>query len=37
MQIVNISRRRADRILTDLTIKGAIRLHDHEKEAYYTL
>ncbi|MFW5726470.1 MAG: helix-turn-helix domain-containing protein [bacterium] len=37
MQIVNISRRRANRILTDLTIKGAIRIHDHEKEAYYTL
>ncbi|WKN30533.1 putative DNA binding domain-containing protein [Porifericola rhodea] len=37
MQIVNISKRRAQRILTDLTIKGAIRMHDHEKEAYYTL
>lgn len=37
MQIVNISKRRAHRILTDLTIKGAIRVHDHEKENYYTL
>lgn len=37
MQIVNISKRRAHRILTDLTIKGAIRVHDHEKEDYYTL
>lgn len=37
MQIVNISRRRAQRILTELTLKGAIRMHDHEKEAYYTL
>ena len=37
MQIVNISKRRANRILTDLTIKGAIRVHDHEKENYYTL
>lgn len=37
MQIVNISKRRAQRILIDLTLKGAIRMHDHEKEAYYTL
>lgn len=37
MQIVNISKRRAHRILTDLTLKGAIRMHDHEKEVYYTL
>lgn len=37
MQIVNISKRRAHRILTDLSLKGAIRMHDHEKEAYYTL
>ncbi|WPP51413.1 RNA-binding domain-containing protein [Catalinimonas niigatensis] len=37
MQIVNISKRRAQRILIDLTFKGAIRVHDHEKEAYYTL
>src|SRR5690606_25579453 len=37
MQIVNISRRRASRILTDLTLNGIIRVHEHEKEAYYTL
>ncbi len=37
MQIVNISRRRAQRILMDLTLKGEIRIHDHQKEAYYTL
>lgn len=37
MQIVNISKRRAHRILFDLTLKGAIRVHDHEKEVYYTL
>jgi predicted HTH transcriptional regulator len=37
MQIVNISKRRAQRILMDLTLKGAIRMHDHEKETYYTL
>jgi len=37
MQIVNISRRRALRILTDLTLDGAIRIHEHEKESYYTL
>jgi predicted HTH transcriptional regulator len=37
MQIVNISKRRANRILTDLTINGVIRVHDHEKEDYYTL
>lgn len=36
-QIVNISRRRASRILTDLTLNGVIRLHEHEKEDYYTL
>ncbi len=37
MQIVNISRRQAARILTDLTISGVIRVHEHEKEDYYTL
>ncbi len=37
MQIVNISKRRASRILHDLTIAGLIRIHQHEKEAYYTL
>ncbi len=37
MQIVNISRRRALRILHHLTREGAIRMHEHEKEPYYTL
>lgn len=37
MQIVNISKRRATRILHDLTGQGFIREHDHEKEVYYTL
>lgn len=36
MQMVNISRRRALRTLHELTLRGMIRLHDHEKEAYYT-
>ncbi|MEM6844032.1 MAG: ATP-binding protein [Bacteroidota bacterium] len=37
MQIVNISRRRALRILHHLTREGAIRMHEQEKEPYYTL
>lgn len=37
MQIVNISRRRALRILHHLTQEGAIRVHEHEKDPYYTL
>lgn len=37
MQIVNISKRRANRILHELTLQGLIRIHQHEKEAYYTL
>lgn len=37
MQIVNISRRRALRILHTLTQEGAIRVHEHEHEPYYTL
>ena len=36
MHVVNISKRRALRTLHDLTLRGLIRLHDHEKEAYYT-
>lgn len=36
MQIVNISKRRALRTLHELTLRGMIRLHDHEKENYYT-
>ncbi len=37
MQIVNISKRRASRIMNELTLQGFIREHDHEKETYYTL
>ena len=36
MQVVNISKRRAGRTLHELTLRGMIRLHDHEKENYYT-
>lgn len=36
MQMVNILKRRALRTLHELTLRGMIRLHDHEKEAYYT-
>ena len=36
MQIVNISKRRAARTLHELTLRGMVRLHDHEKEPYYT-
>ena len=36
MQMVNISKRRALRTLHELTLRGMIRQHDHEKEAYYT-
>ncbi len=36
MHVVNISKRRAMRTLHELTLRGMIRLHDHEKEAYYT-
>jgi predicted HTH transcriptional regulator len=37
MKLVNISKRRANRILTELSLKNLIREHTHEKEAYYTL
>ena len=36
MQTVNVSKRRASRTLHELTLRGMIRLHDHEKENYYT-
>ena len=36
MHVVNISKRRAMRTLHELTLRGMIRLHDHEKEVYYT-
>lgn len=37
MKVINVSKRRATRILTDLTLSGIIRVHEHEKEDYYTL
>lgn len=37
MKLVNISKRRAQRILTNLVIIGIIKVYDHEKEHYYTL
>jgi predicted HTH transcriptional regulator len=37
MKLVNISHRRAYRILVKMVLLGAIRLHDKEKENYYTL
>ncbi len=36
VQVVNISKRRAMRTLYELTLRGMLRLHDHEKEPYYT-
>ncbi|QCR22969.1 helix-turn-helix domain-containing protein [Pontibacter sp. SGAir0037] len=37
MKLVNISQRRAYRILVKLVIHGYLRLHDKEKEEFYTL
>lgn len=37
MKLVNISHRRAYRILVKMVLQGAIRIHDKEKENYYTL
>jgi len=37
MHLANISKRRAQRILVHLVLHGLIRLHDKEKEPYYTL
>jgi len=37
MHLVNISKRRAQRLLVQLVLHGLIRLHDKEKEPYYTL
>ncbi len=37
MKLANLSRRRAYRILIKLVLHGYIRLHDKEKEEYYTL
>jgi len=36
-QLVNISRRRARRMLIDLVQEGILHLHDDQKEDYYTL
>ncbi|GEO06626.1 ATP-dependent DNA helicase [Adhaeribacter aerolatus] len=37
MHLANISQQRASRILVTLVLHGIIRLHDQEKEPYYTL
>lgn len=37
MKLANLSERRAYRILVKLVIHGYLRLHDKEKEEYYTL
>ena len=37
MHLTNISKRRAQRILVHLVLHGVIRLHDKEKDSYYTL
>jgi len=37
MHLANISKRRAQRLLVQLVLHGLIRLHDKEKEPYYTL
>ena len=36
-RLVNISDRRASRILVGLVRAGVIRIHTHEREEYYTL
>ena len=37
MKVANLSQRRAYRILVKLVIHGYLRLHDKEKEDFYTL
>jgi predicted HTH transcriptional regulator len=37
MSLANISKRRASRLLINLVLNGVIRMHDKEKEPYYTL
>ncbi len=37
MQAMNLSKRRAKRILTHLTLEGILRVHTTNKEDYYTL
>ncbi|GAA4297316.1 ATP-binding protein [Nibribacter koreensis] len=36
-QMANLSRRRVQRILVDLTLQGKVRMHDKEKVPYFTL
>ena len=37
MHLTNSSKRRAQRILVHLVLNGLLRLHDKEKEPFYTL
>jgi predicted HTH transcriptional regulator len=37
MSLANISKRRASRLLINLVLNGVIRMHDKEKDPYYTL
>jgi predicted HTH transcriptional regulator len=37
MHLTNISQRRANRLLVNLVLQGLIRMHDKEKEPFYTL
>jgi len=37
MHLANISKRRASRLLVNLVLLGLIRMHDKEKEPFYTL
>ncbi|MBA9077507.1 AlbA family DNA-binding domain-containing protein [Rufibacter quisquiliarum] len=37
MHHANLSRRRAQRLLVELVLQGKVRLHDKEKEPYFTL
>ena len=36
-RLINVSDRRASRILVQLVRAGVVRIHTHEKEDYYTL
>jgi len=37
MQLMNLSKRRARRLLVDLVREGILRIHDHSGDEYYTL
>ncbi len=37
MHYANLSKRRAQRLLVELVLQGVVRMHDKEKEPYYTL